>query len=264
MSDAAHGPSNIQSAGATHRGRVRSENEDAYLLRPEAGLWVVSDGMGGHEGGAFASKAIVAALAEVAPTASAAELLSACERQLEAANRQIQDYSSARNGATVGATVVALLIFDGHYACLWCGDSRLYRIRNGEIRQLSRDHTELQALLDEGVLTEEEARSWPNRNILTKAIGVSAAPDTDMNEGRLAPGDVFVLCSDGLTLHVDDEEIARIATRRPARSGCEDLLDLALDRGGRDNVTAVIVHFNPETTLRRTARASGREEAPGS
>jgi protein phosphatase len=251
MSESSEFAAAFQTGGATHQGHVRQNNEDGFVVAPDSGLWAVSDGMGGHEAGAFASAAIVEALYGVAPATSAAALLADCDEKLEQANRRIYEFSRDRGGATVGATVAILLAFGGSYACLWCGDSRVYLIRDGAIRQLSCDHTEVQELVDRGVLTPEEAKNWPNRNILTRAIGVGETPETDMNEGSLQSGDVFVICSDGLTGHVNDEEILKIAARRPAESGCQDLIELALSRGGKDNVTAVIVHYRPESTRRK-------------
>jgi serine/threonine protein phosphatase PrpC len=250
------------SGGATHPGKVRPENEDAFVVLEKTGLWAVTDGMGGHEAGAFASSEIAASLAAIEPAASAAALLSACDRRLEDANRRIRDHGEERGGVTVGATVAVLLVFAERYACVWCGDSRIYLVRDGKIRQLSRDHTEVQALVDRGALTQEEAKTWPNRNILTRAIGVFDEPETEMVEGCLQSGDVFVLCSDGLTLHVEDAEIAQIATRRPAANSCDDLIALALARGGRDNVTVVIAQYRPEATRPALRFPNGRGKAP--
>jgi protein phosphatase len=242
----------------THTGNVRRANEDSLLARPDIGLWAVSDGMGGHEAGAFASAAIVEALSACRQRPSAGALLRDCEDNLAAANARIRACPAALAGATVGATVAVLLTFGEHYACLWCGDSRVYLVRDGAIRQLSRDHSEVQELVDQGALTPEEARTWPGRNVLTRAVGVFDEAETEMTEGRLESGDIFVLCSDGLTTHVNDEEILRAVMRRAALGGCQDLIDLALERGGRDNVTVIVVHYRPDRTRRlRPPRVQG-------
>lgn len=241
----------FQTGGGTHPGHVRENNEDDLVVRPEIGLWAVADGMGGHEAGAFASHAVAGALSEIDAPASAAALLDACNRQIAKANESIRAFARSRGGAIVGTTAAVLLALDGRFACVWCGDSRIYLIRRGVLRQVTRDHSELQEFIDRGVLTPDEARTWPNRNVLTRAIGVSDAPETEMAQDELQSGDVFVLCSDGLTTHVDDGEIAMIAARRPPESGCRELIDLALSRGGRDNVTVVVVHYRPDITRRK-------------
>jgi protein phosphatase len=240
----------FQTGGATHAGHVRDHNEDDLVLRPDAGLWAVADGMGGHEAGAFASQTVAKALASVEPPSSAQALLKSCEEKLAQANDQIRAFAQSSGGVTVGTTVAVLLVFKTHFICLWCGDSRVYLIRRGVLRQLSRDHSELQEFVDKGVLTPDEAKVWPGRNVLTRAVGVFETPETDRQEGELESGDMFVLCSDGLTTHVADDEILKIAARRPAESGCQDLVDLALSRGGKDNVTVVIAHYRPDSTRR--------------
>jgi protein phosphatase len=240
----------FQTGGATHAGHVRDHNEDDLVLRPEVGLWAVADGMGGHDAGAFASQTVARTLATVEPPSSAEALLKACDDKLAQANDAIRAFAEAKGGAIVGTTVAVLLVFGAHFSCVWCGDSRVYLIRRGQIRQLSRDHSELQEFVDRGVLTPAEAQVWPGRNVLTRAIGVFETPETERQEGELEPGDLFVLCSDGLTTHVADDEILKIAARRPAASAAQDLIDLALSRGGKDNVTVVIAHYRPDSTRR--------------
>jgi len=226
---------------ATHTGKVRRENEDSYLVKPDSGVWAVADGMGGHEAGAQASAAVVAELSSIGAAAGGADLLSRLEERVLRANAQMQRLSQARGGGVVGSTLVALLVFEGHYACVWSGDSRLYRVRAGVLEQLSRDHSEAQDLVDRGLLSAAEARTWPRRNIITRALGIADVPELDMEHGPIAAGDRFVICSDGLTTHVEDPEILAIAAGEPPQSACDRLVALALDRGGTDNVTVVIV-----------------------
>jgi protein phosphatase len=252
----------FQTGGATHAGHVRDHNEDDLVLRPEAGLWAVADGMGGHEAGAFASQTVARTLATVEAPASAAALLKSCEDKLAQANDEIRAFAQSNGGAIVGTTVAVLLVFQSHFSCIWCGDSRVYLIRRGALRQLSRDHSELQEFVDRGVLTPAEAKVWPGRNVLTRAIGVFETPETDREDGELESGDMFVLCSDGLTTHVDDDEILKIAARRPAENACHDLIDLALSRGGKDNVTVVIAHYRPDSTRRMPPPQSGASPGP--
>ena len=142
---------------------------------------------------------------------------------------------------TIGSTVAALLAIDGRFACLWSGDSRVYLVRNGSITQVSRDHTEVQELLDKGLITTEEAVAWPRKNVITRAVGVSDQIAMDFQHGEALPGDVFVLNSDGLTAHVSDAEIRAAVVAEPPQAACETLLKTVLARGGTDNVTILIV-----------------------
>lgn len=234
----------------SHTGLHRTANEDSLLARPEHGLWAVADGMGGHDYGAFASAAVVHALDCVQAAADLDSLVRRCLAGLAEANHEIRSYAAARGAPVVGTTVAVLMAAGGRYACLWCGDSRIYRLRREAIEQLSHDHTEVQDMVDRGLVTPEQAKTWPNRNALTRAIGVVDEPQVDIARGALVANDIFVLCSDGLTTHVADEEILSLAARRSAASGCEALVDLALERGGRDNVTVIVVQYAPDGTRR--------------
>jgi protein phosphatase len=235
----------IEAGAATHVGKVRQQNEDNYLVATRHGLWAVADGMGGHEAGDVASRVVVEELAAIAAPASAAELLASCERHMISANSRLKKLAKARGGAVMGTTVAVLLIFDGHYAGVWSGDSRIYRIRQHRIEQISIDHTEVQELISEGKLTPQEARLWPRRNVITRAIGVGDNPELEIKGGTLEPGDVFVICSDGLTAHVEDEEILALADAHRPQRACDLLIALTLDRGAVDNVTVVAVRFDP-------------------
>jgi len=229
---------------ATHPGKVRERNEDACLVRTDTGLWAVADGMGGHEAGDLASRLLVEALDAIEQPEAALDLLEQCETQIFRANQQIIDLSRARDGATIGTTVAVLLIRDRHYACVWAGDSRVYLISNGTIRQVSRDHTEVEDLVAAGTLSRADAESWPN-NVITRAIGVAEDPELEVVTGSANPGDTFVICSDGLTKHLRDDEILQYAASRNARAACQVMLELALERGGHDNITVVVVRLLP-------------------
>jgi serine/threonine protein phosphatase PrpC len=236
--------SSIEAGAATHVGKVRQQNEDNYLVATRRGLWAVADGMGGHAAGDVASRTVVEELAAIAIPASASELLASCEQHIVSANSRLKELGDER-GALIGTTVAVLLIFDGHYAAVWSGDSRIYRVRKHRIEQISVDHTEVQELISEGRLTAEEARAWPRRNVITRAIGVSDDPELEIKGGALEAGDIFVLCSDGLTAHVDDKEILTLASAHPPQKACDLLVDLTLDRGAVDNVTVVVVRYDP-------------------
>lgn len=227
---------------ATHPGLVRPVNEDRFLVLPESGVWAVADGMGGHEAGALASQTIVAALRSISVPASATDLLAQLEDRIIRADAQLKEIARQHgHNAVIGSTVAVLLLFDRHYACVWSGDSRLYRVRAARIAQISRDHTEVQELIDQGVLHPEEAKTWPRRNVVTRALGAHGAPELDLDQGPIEPGDVFVICSDGLTSYVADDEILAHTVDEHPQAACDALLALALERGGADNITVVIV-----------------------
>jgi serine/threonine protein phosphatase PrpC len=236
----------FESAALTHVGLVRSRNEDNYLERPEIGLWAVTDGMGGHEAGGLASAVVVDALRRLSPPAASMDLPHVCERAIIDANAAIRAIASARGFEAIGTTVAVLLVIDGRHFCLWSGDSRIYRCRRGVIEQITRDHSEAQELIDQGLLAEADAKNWPRLNVITRAIGVFETPQVELRRGEVEPGDVFVLCSDGLTAHVENEEIAAMVRQSPAAIACADLIRLTLRRGARDNVTVVVVRFSPD------------------
>lgn len=229
---------------ATHVGKVRQQNEDSYLVLTASGLWAVADGMGGHSAGDLASFTVVDELKRIPPPSSAAELLANCEARIVDANSRLRQIAASTPDRTVGTTVAVLLVYEGLFACVWAGDSRIYRARRSGIEQLSVDHTEVQELLADGRLTAEEARTWPRRNVVTRAIGAVDDFELEMTDGALDDGDIFVICSDGLTAHVDDLEILALVNNNPPQQACDLLVGLTLERGATDNVTTVIVRFD--------------------
>ena len=240
----------IESEGATDPGKVRALNEDSYLVKPEVGLWCVADGMGGHDAGDFASQTLVAELAKIEEAASAPALLSAIEDGVITANSILRKEASQRgSGSVIGCTLAALVIYEDAYACVWSGDSRVYRVRYSKIEQITRDHTEAQELVDRGTITEEEAKTWPRKNVITRAIGVFDEPELEMVQGRVEHGDIFVICSDGLTEHVEDHEIERFALRRPMGRAVDSMISTTLDRGAKDNVTVIQISCSGVTAL---------------
>lgn len=247
----------IESFGVSHQGCVRDHNEDNYLIEPQTGLWVVADGMGGHEAGEVASASIVDHLATIGIASSAPDLRARFEDRLSRANSEIRNISRSR-GITIGSTFAALLAMDGRFAGLWAGDSRIYLVRNGAIFQVSKDHTEVQELLDRGMISAEEALTWPRRHVITHAVGVSDELKIDFQQGELMPGDVFVLSTDGLTAHVSDAEIEAAVRSATPQAACRSLLETVLARGGIDNVTIVLVKIGGG---RNGALHSDRSEA---
>lgn len=236
----------VESYGQSDVGLLRELNEDRFLVKSESGMFVVADGMGGHDAGEVASTSIVEHLKSIGIPSSAPDLKARFEDRVLMANREIRALASS-NGSTIGSTLAALLAFERQYACIWVGDSRIYMLHNGKLSQLSRDHTEMQDLLDRGLLTPEEAAAWPRRNVVTRAIGAVDDPALDIAHGRIHAGDMFVICSDGLTAHVADDEIGSTIADKSAEEGCASLIKLALERGGTDNVTVVVVQFRDTT-----------------
>jgi len=242
----------FETGAISHPGKVRSHNEDNLVLRPEFGLWAVADGMGGHENGALASATVAAALDGIGPADSAADLLARLEKHVLAANEELRREIRERAGATMGSTLAVLLTHETHFACVWSGDSRIYLVRSGRITQISRDHTEAQDMIERGLLSIEEARRWPRRHVITRAIGVHDLPELELDNGELEGGDTFVLCSDGLTDHVVEHEILRATEGVQVQAACDALLALTLERGATDNVTVVIVRYHHRDNGERT------------
>lgn len=230
----------FETGAASDRGRVRDINEDNWYADESCGVWLVADGMGGHTNGKLASFKIVESARSVGHAASAPDLLARFTDRMLRANDDLLAFSASRNNTVLGSTLVSVLIFGNHFACVWAGDSRVYLVRDGELRQVSRDHTEVQDLLDRGVIDGEQARTWPRRNVITRAVGVFNDLELDRIHGQVLDGDRFVLCSDGLTGHIQDSEIQDIVASHGSQDACNRLVELTLERGAKDNVTVVI------------------------
>lgn len=232
------------SHGVSDVGRVRARNEDAFLERPEIALWAVADGMGGHDRGDEASAAIVAALTALRPRdlTEIDDYVDEVKKPLTLVDRDLRARAAAQGGgAVIASTVVTLFIYGNDFGCLWAGDSRLYLLRDGELRQLTTDHSLVQELIDTRQLTPEEAAVHPHRNVVTQAIGGGRFL-LGVRAGNIRPRDRFLLCSDGLTNMVEDTEIAAFLRSAPAPQDAADgLRDLVLERGAIDNVTIVVV-----------------------
>ncbi|MDQ8038463.1 MAG: protein phosphatase 2C domain-containing protein [Pedobacter sp.] len=229
------------SASATDVGGKRKINEDSLLARPEIGLWVVADGMGGHAAGDVASNAVVHPLAQLEPPAVLADYVDAVEGLFMSVNQQLRDYANDQlGGRTVGSTVVSLILSQRTGICLWAGDSRLYRLRNGQLTRLSRDHSAVQEMVEAGAITQAEADRHPKSNVITRAVG--GAEHLYVDAAVFAPeaGDTYLLCSDGLYNEVAEDSIRR-KLALDAEEGTAKLIDEALQNGGRDNISVVIV-----------------------
>ncbi len=228
----------IEAAAATHVGQVRETNQDRALVSGQ--LAAVADGMGGHAGGDKAAALAIAELSGVRGTVSADRLI----KVVQAANRRIFKVASAPELRGMGTTIVAAVVNNESavMSLINVGDSRGYQFRNGVLRQITEDHSLVEDLLRSGRLTEEEARTHPQRNIVTRVLGIGEAVDVDLFSINLEVGDRYVLCSDGLSNEVDSQGIVALLQQFPAAAeAANELVSLAVRNGGRDNVTVAVV-----------------------
>lgn len=238
-------PAGILSAFRTDVGKVRANNQDAPIVSEKLRLYGVADGMGGHKGG------------EVASTSARDDLLRELEGKtpsvaalsgaIEEVNRQIyhqQEHDDALTG--MGTTLSVIWMSDNFVYIGHVGDSRVYLLRDGEFKQMTLDHSLVEQLVREGVLTEEEAQNHPMRNIITRAIGTDESVEVDVVVEERRKGDLWLACSDGLHGLVDDRQMRDALRQYAPEKAADVLLKAALDAGGRDNVTLVIVHDGEE------------------
>jgi len=230
------------SSAVTDVGNVRKVNEDAILDRSQQGLWVVADGMGGHAAGDVASSSIVSALASLGHYDTPSKFVDAVEDRLMDVNRRLFAMSAA-DGKVIGSTVVALLALPGHCLCMWAGDSRVYRLRNFELRELTTDHSEVEELIAEGSLAREDAAGYPGENIITRAVGGEDDLYLEVRLFELGHKDRMLLCSDGLYKEVSFEEIREILSDGSIATAVRRLLDLAKSRRCSDNTSVIGVEF---------------------
>ncbi len=235
------GSNRVRFSATTHRGKVRKINEDSIVTMPDHGVWVVSDGMGGHAGGDFASQTIVDTIAMIDTGLPAGEMLQALRRAIFHAHDVIVAESENRGGATMGATVVCFVMAEGHFATFWVGDSRLYRLQNGKIQMLTSDHSLVAELVHSGVMDWDEAELHPHSNAVTRAVGVGDDLLLDKIRGEVFPGDRFLLCSDGLTKYATFAILERALASEPIETVADTLQQLALDGGGADNISVIVV-----------------------
>lgn len=224
----------------SHVGLRRAHNEDTYYGSAELGLWLVADGMGGHDYGEIASAiARETVVREVQAGHDLVQAIRAADTEILRISRQQQ------RRLPMGTTIAGARIHDHHFEVAWVGDSRVYLFSDGRLRQLSQDHSIVQGLIEQGALTSEQARHHPQRNVITQALGITDPDRLNIETvaGKLAHGDQLLLCSDGLTEELDDRELERVLARGEITAQeCVDRLVLAaLAHGGSDNITAVLI-----------------------
>jgi serine/threonine protein phosphatase PrpC len=229
-------------AERTDVGLKRKLNEDSVLSLPDRGLWVVADGMGGHEAGEVASAKVVEAMAQVPPGPDLDRFVAQAVAALEAVNRELIELGQAGiEKKTIGSTVVGIAIGQGQFRCFWAGDSRCYRIRDSQITQVSRDHSLVQELINAGMLDPAEAENHPNASVITRAVGAAEVLRVEIAEGDARSGDIFLIASDGLTRMVSQIELLAKLHAKPIAEAADAFIQLVLDRGAPDNVTLVVV-----------------------
>lgn len=235
----AFGGAGWSSCGVTDTGLHRSHNEDALLDRSDLCLWAVADGMGGHERGEVASAMLCQGLAAVSPDASLASLVDSIDDVVDSVNGQLVAMGAGLpGGGIVGSTLVVMVACGDFAVCLWAGDSRLYRLRQGTLSLLSEDHSLYSQLRMEGMADESSAS-----NVITRAVGASDMLCLDMDIFVLQPHDRYMLCSDGLYNELDDNTLYRLLNDGSAYEAAHRLVSAARDNGGHDNITAVVADY---------------------
>ncbi|MEW6193380.1 MAG: Stp1/IreP family PP2C-type Ser/Thr phosphatase [Bacillota bacterium] len=231
-------------SAASDRGLERENNEDGFLACPEIGLFAVADGMGGHQAGEVASWLALRSLEEFVRQNSGTDPRLLLVGAVEEANRQVYVASQARpeyNG--MGSTLTACILQGRAVFWVHVGDSRGYLIRGREIVQFTQDHSLVSEFIREGKLTPEEAAVHPYRNVLSRVLGTQLRVPVDEGVIATLPGDTILLCTDGLTIHLNTMEITAVLSRGSTRDQAQELLRTALERGGRDNITVVLIRI---------------------
>jgi serine/threonine protein phosphatase PrpC len=230
------------SSSASNVGTVRAVNEDAVLEKAEVGLWVVADGMGGHEAGNVASQMTVESLSELDKPQLLNDFVNQIESRIIDVNERLLEYSEVMlDGRVSGSTVLCLVIYGYAGVCLWMGDSRLYQYRGNKLMRRSRDHSQVSELLQAGAITEDEAKNHPESNVITRAVGTSDIPYLDMDVFDVQLGDVLLLCSDGLYNALDEVSISTCLDCAEPDEMVTKLIDAAVEHGAADNVSVIAV-----------------------
>lgn len=245
----------IEMVARSDTGKVRRNNEDAVFVNAKLGLAVLADGMGGHNAGEVASNMAITALgSELEHAFKKQPPYLRSDNQASQAHAVLSDVILRTNAAVhmaaqsnpkfsgMGTTLVVVQFYDNKLAVAHVGDSRLYRLRNGRLEQLTRDHSLLQEQIDKGMITPEAARHAPSKNLVTRALGVDATVATELGEHDVLPGDVYLLCSDGLNDMADDREIEAMlkAFSSNLQRCATELVQMANEHGGRDNVSVIL------------------------
>jgi serine/threonine protein phosphatase PrpC len=255
----------FKSSATTHVGMVRKVNQDSYAERTDIGVWAVADGMGGHEAGEVASATVTDAIKALQPNDNIVAMLAAVEQSIMSANLQLTQQAASYDSQRVpGSTIVALVINGDQGAIVWAGDSRIYRRRDRIVTQLTRDHSHVQDLVEQGVILESEAESHPMANVITRAVGISDPLELDSQWIDVREDDQFLLCSDGLSRLVTNDELQTMMDNKDSEEVTQSLLHTALVRGARDNVTLICVKNCPDNDETSKTDETTLDHNPGS
>ena len=229
-------------ASQTDVGLRRKINEDSLLVQPERGLWAVADGMGGHDAGEVASATVIEALASIPDATRGLDVfVGHAITALQDANRQLIRLGRAGSEQrTIGSTIVAVAMDASRFVCFWAGDSRAYRVRDGRIERLTRDHSLVEDLVAAGMIDASEAETHPDSHVITRAVGVKDTLIVERVSGDIRRNDEFLLASDGLTRVVADHEILQTLQAMPPGRAARRLTEIVLSRGAPDNVSIII------------------------
>jgi serine/threonine protein phosphatase PrpC len=230
----------FDTASRTHVGKVREINEDRVLMQSEAGLWAIADGMGGHSLGDQAAAEIMRALGSMNCATPGQQAIGAA---LQLANDATLELAQ-KAGVTCGSTVAGICISNDDCMVFWVGDSRVYRLRGDSLVRLTRDHSFVQQLTDAGVMTERQARADPRSSIITRALGIAPIVEVDIVWTDVLTGDLFLICSDGLSDMIDDAGILAMIACGDPEDMTDRLIRAALAAGGTDNISVAVIICN--------------------
>jgi serine/threonine protein phosphatase PrpC len=238
----------MQSFGKSDPGLIRKNNEDAFAVNPRLGFCAVADGMGGAAAGEVASQIFVDTATDIFSDEGPPSMEyrgTLVQKAYGLANQRILDHIKINpDHKGMGCTAELLALGDDVFVLGHMGDSRTYRLRDGKMKQLTKDHSLVQEQLDQGIITAEQAARHRHKNVILRAVGTSQSPSLDLIRGKTYSGDIFLLCSDGLTDMVSDDHILKALSRHPDLSEAVDVLvQLAKDGGGKDNITVVLVQI---------------------
>ncbi|MEM6537547.1 MAG: protein phosphatase 2C domain-containing protein [Pseudomonadota bacterium] len=241
-----HSDYRFEVAGRSDIGCRRTVNEDSFIIREDMALWAVADGVGGLNAGDIASQMVVSALGKVVGEPSARTTLEATKNAIINVNRDMLALGHANPElSSMGSTIACMLVHSGYAAILWAGDSRVYRWREGELTRVTKDHSLVQSMVDAGEVGEAEAENHPQSNVITSAVGLSETFQLDTVTEAIAPSDVYIICSDGLTSVISDGELCKlIAGAENIDDFADELIAHSIDRLVRDNVTLIALRVH--------------------
>ena len=231
-------PLNWKSSSFTHTGNVRKENEDACYVHPQEFLWIVADGMGGHASGQLASRMIVDYFQDFHATPLFGLNIKKLKYRLKAINKALLLAAENQDSDIIGSTVALLFAQNNYCVSIWAGDSRVYRYRNNKLITLTRDHSQLEELIEIG-MNIDEIKHASNANVITRAIGAHQELKLECHIEEIKPDDIYLLCSDGLNKQLNDSEISEILASGPLEKSVQELLTRSLQNDASDNITAV-------------------------